>query len=88
MRVYHPILTAPVDAAEVLLGRIEAGDVTHGMKVRDLHRKGWEGLSNPDDARRAIEVLMDHGWVRKVEVKAGGPGRPSEQLHLHPILRD
>jgi len=26
--------------------------------------------------------------VRKVVVKAGGPGRPSEQLHLHPVLRD
>jgi hypothetical protein len=88
MRVYHPILTAPLEAAEVLLGRIEAGDVVHGMKVRDLHRKGWQGLSTPEDARRAMDVLADHGWVRKVVVKAGGPGRSSEQLHLHPILRD
>ena len=87
-RAYHPILTVPVEAAEGLLGRIEAGDVVHGMKVRDLHRKGWQGLSTPDDARRAIDMLADHGWVRKVVVKAGGPGRSSEQLHLHPILRD
>ncbi|HEX2108048.1 MAG TPA: DUF3987 domain-containing protein [Rubrobacteraceae bacterium] len=88
MRVYHPILTAPVETAEALLDRIEAGDVVHGMKVRDLHRKGWRGLSTPDGARRAIDVLADHGWVRKVVVKAGGPGRPSEQLYLHPVLRD
>ena len=88
MRVYHPILTSPAKAAEGLLGRIEAGDVVHGMKVRDLHRKGWQGLSTLDDVRRAIDVLADHGWVRKVVFKASGPGRPSEQLHLHPILRD
>jgi hypothetical protein len=87
MRVYHPILTSPVKAAEGLLGRIEAGDVAHGMKIRDLHRKGWQDLSTPDDARRAIDVLAEHGWVRKVTVKADGPGRPSEQLHLHPALR-
>jgi hypothetical protein len=85
--VYHPILTSPVKAAEGLLGRIEAGDVAHGMKIRDLHRKGWQDLSTPDDARRAIDVLAEHGWVRKVTVKADGPGRPSEQLHLHPALR-
>jgi len=87
-RVFHPTLTTPTEAAEVLLDRIEAGDVVHGMKLRDLHRKGWQGLSTPNDVRRAIDVLAEHGWVRKVVVKAGGPGRPSEQLHLHPVLRD
>jgi hypothetical protein len=88
MRLYHPALMAPVMAAVALLEHIEAGDVAHGMKTRDIWRKGWQGLATADDLRRAVEVLEDHGWVRRETVKPAGGGRPSEQLHIHPYLRD
>jgi hypothetical protein len=88
MRLYHPALMAPVMAAAALLDHIEAGDVTHGMKTRDIWRKGWQGLATADDLRQAVEVLEDHGWVRRKSVKPAGGGRPSEQLHVHPSLRD
>jgi hypothetical protein len=65
MRVYHPIMTAPAQAAEGLLGRIEAGDVVHGMKLRDIYNKGWQGLGTKGNALRAAEILEDHGWCAK-----------------------
>jgi putative DNA primase/helicase len=88
MRLYHPALMAPVMAAVALLDHIEAGDVNHGMKTRDIWRKGWQGLATADDLRRAVEVLEEHGWARRETVKPAGGGRPSEQLHVHPSLRD
>lgn len=88
MRLYHPALMAPVVAAATLLERIEAGDVAHGMKTRDIWRKGWQGLATAEDLRQAVEVLEEHGWVRRETVKPAGGGRPSEHLHLHLSLRD
>ncbi|MBV9455594.1 MAG: DUF3987 domain-containing protein [Rubrobacter sp.] len=88
MRLYHPALTAPTIAASALLGRIEAGDVVHGMKTRDVWRKGWQGLATAEDLRQAVEVLEEHGWARREMLKPPGGGRPSERLHVHPSLRD
>ncbi len=44
MRLYHPAIVAPVIIAGALLERIEAGDVAHGMKTRDMLEKGLAGL--------------------------------------------
>jgi hypothetical protein len=88
MRLYHPALMAPVMSAETLLERIEAEDVAHKMKTRDIWRKGWQGLATAEDLRRAVDVLEEHGWVRREAVKPAGGGRPSERLHVHPSLRD
>jgi hypothetical protein len=88
MRLYHPAIIAPTLAAQTLLDHIEAGDVAHKMKTRDIWRKGWQGLSTADDLARAVDVLEEHSWVRRVMVKAPGRGRPSEILHIHPTLRD
>jgi len=88
MRLYHPALMAPVMLASTLLERIEAGDVTHEMKTRDIWRKGWQGLTTAEDLGRAVGVLEKHGWVRRETLKPTGGGRPSERLHIHPCLRD
>jgi hypothetical protein len=56
--------------------------------TRDVWRKGWQGLATAEDLARAVDVLEEHGWARRVTVKAPGRGRPSEILHIHPTLRD
>jgi hypothetical protein len=79
---------APVMAASALLEKIEDGTVDHRMKLRLIADKGWENLSSTDKVREAIAILEAHGWVRLVQVKPPGRGRPSEQLFLHPDLRE
>jgi hypothetical protein len=88
MRLYHPAIIAPTLAARSLLEHIEAEDVEHNMKTRDIWRRGWRDLSTAAELAGAIEVLEDHGWVRRVTVKPTGGGRPSERLHIHPSLRN
>ncbi len=86
-RVYSPMIDTPLQAAADLLARIQAGDVEHGMKTREIWRKGWRGMATTEELREIVGILEDHGWVRRVTVRPEGGGRPSEHLHLHPELR-
>jgi hypothetical protein len=87
MRLYHPAIIAPTLAAQNFLDRIEAADVKHKMKTRDVWKKGWQSLTTPDELAQAIDTLEAHGWIRRAQVKPPGGGRPSEILHIHPTLR-
>jgi hypothetical protein len=44
MRVYSPMTDTPLQADANLLARIQAGDVEHGMRTREIWRKGWRGM--------------------------------------------
>jgi hypothetical protein len=88
LRVYYPLLDTPGRRAQTLLGHLRMGDVKHGMKTREIWRKGWPGLQSAEDLREALEILEGLGWVRRFAIKPRGGGRPSERLHLHPDLRD
>lgn len=89
MRVYSPSLDVATVAAKTLLDRIEVGDVEHGVKVREIYRNQWSGLTTTEEAAQAIEVLEEHGWVRQVTAKPSPRGgRPSVVLHIHPELRE
>lgn len=86
-RIYSPMLNAPTRAAVDLLERIDAGEIEHGTKVREIYRKQWSGLGTPEEVSAATQILEEHGWVRLATVKPEGRGRPSEVVHVHPDLR-
>jgi hypothetical protein len=87
MRVYSPALDVATVAAKALLDRIDAGDVAHGARVRDIYNHQWAGLATREEVSAALEVLEEHGWTRRATVKPKGGGRPSEVVHVHPELR-
>ena len=87
-RVYSPLLDTPERRAQKLLEHLQAGDIRHSVKTREVWRKGWPGLNTADDLREALEILEGLGWVRRFAIKPTGGGRPSVRLHLHPDLRD
>jgi hypothetical protein len=53
--------------------------------LRDLYRNGWAGLTTPDEARAAIRILEDYGWVRK-DTDTPAMGRPSEPYAINPRI--
>jgi hypothetical protein len=55
--------------------------------VRDVYRNDWIGLSTPNEARAALQMLADAGWVRLVP-QAAGSGRPSEVYAINPRISD
>jgi putative DNA primase/helicase len=46
--------------------------------------KHWAGLETPEAVRKAAELLTDHGWLIREEVKTAG--RTSETYRIHPTL--
>lgn len=83
-KLYQVELSRPATAAELLLEKIEAGQVKPGDSVRRIGRKGWAGLKSTDTIRQAIAVLEAHGYVRLVDVKPAAGGRPTQALQIHP----
>jgi hypothetical protein len=58
-----------------------------GFSLRDVYTNDWASLSTPDEARAALVVLEDAGWVRKnarpIEL---GRGRPTELWSINPRI--
>ena len=84
-RVYASCVHPDVQAAHRLAKKIRSGDVTHGMKVRDVSQRHWSGLDG-NNVQEGLSVLEDHGWVRVEKIETGG--RPSPVVLFHPDLRD
>jgi predicted transcriptional regulator len=88
IRIYSPMLETPIRRAEALLEHIYRGEVGDGMKTREIWRKGWRLLKSAAEVAEALEVLEEHGWARREEIKPDGRGRPSEVVRVHPELRE
>lgn len=74
-----------IAAAHALADKILSEAVIDGMPVRDLHRKGWSGLSSPESARAGLAALADLGWLRMESRSTGA--NPSQVVRLHPDIR-
>jgi cobalamin biosynthesis protein CobD/CbiB len=86
LKLYAPEVSSHIKAARLLAQHIEDGDIEDAkLTVRDLYRRGWEGLDDRHTVISGLEVLAENDWVR-IEVKVTG-GRPTQVVRLHPELR-
>ncbi len=53
--------------------------------IREVYSNDWSGLATPDEARAAVRVLEDAGWVRPEKPKSDA-GRPSEIHAINPKI--
>jgi hypothetical protein len=84
-KVYAAELFPDLEAAHLLAAKIEQGEVSDGMTLRDLYRHHWTGLTTPSQVSSALSALSAAEWVRVESLETGG--RPTEILRLHPELR-
>ncbi len=89
-RVYSA--QAPTEQANaVTLGRhLAAGELGKPgatFSLRELYRKGWEGLGDAESARAALAILEEGGWVRELPAPERKNGRPkSARYVISPFL--
>jgi putative DNA primase/helicase len=84
-RIYSSLTSPEVHAARELAEKICRGRLPAEFSTRDIYLKGWSGLGTPDEARAALRVLEDAGWVRPAAGEDGG-GRPSERWRINPRI--
>jgi nitrogen regulatory protein PII-like uncharacterized protein len=83
-RIYAPAISPDMDAARLLAKRIKATDLGVKFGLRDIYNNGWSGLSVREDAAKAVEVLIDHDWLREVEELTAG--RPRTLYLINPAV--
>ena len=86
-RVYSCITSPSVAAAHELARHIRAGALPNEFTTRQVYLKGWTRLSTPEEARQALEILEDAGWVCRqfLQINENG-GRPREQWEINPAV--
>ncbi len=78
------MIRADVDGARELLRRIRRGEVADGSRLRDVYRNGWARLSQPEQAKKAADLLADFDWLRREQEQTAG--RWTERYRAHPEL--
>ena len=77
-RLYSIVNNAPVANAKLIIKRRDK--LSSSFTLRELHQKGWAGLSDRQDVNEALEVLVDHQYLTGVSVNDTG-GRPTIQYY-------
>ena len=83
-RAYSAGPEAETAAAKSILSHIRKGDLTEGFSARDIHRHGWSHLADRDQVQAGLNLLCDLDWVRAVEKRAAGGGRPTTFYEINP----
>jgi hypothetical protein len=82
-RLYSIAVAPERRMAKPLLKRLIDWPKDKPIRVRDIAKSGWSGLTEPDVVGSALEMLADAGWVRAVPVRPAS-GRPTVDFVIHP----
>jgi hypothetical protein len=81
----HKILCmgqTPESSALLLVKKIKYGELYDGMKIRELYRKSWKGMTTPEKTLETLHTLEKHGYIRIK--KQAGLGGTSESILINP----
>jgi putative DNA primase/helicase len=81
-RLYTAATHPELGAAVALMKKIQQRQLGEDFTVRDVHRKGWAGLTDLAVVKKAVMQLLDYDWLRKITIDTGG--RPSDQYLINP----
>lgn len=69
-RIYAPASDNGLTGAHLILKR--RSDLTGPFTAREVYRKGWSGLSDPEAVDEALDVLLEHGHLDTTPSEQGG----------------
>lgn len=85
-RVYEGVITPERQSAGALAKKIAAGELQNPFVTRDVRRKGWTGLTTPEEVAGAVSRLEELGWLRRTVVRLDGGGRPTTRYTINPAV--
>lgn len=76
-RLYSATTHGGIEGARLILKR--KAKLPNPVKAREIQRRGWSGLSAPEEVASALEVLVDYGHLMELEVESTVTGgRPTK----------
>jgi putative DNA primase/helicase len=85
-RIYQAAFDGDPEPAQRLGDRLRSS-LPNPFSVWQVVQKGWSGLDTTEAVERAVAMLEDHDWVRRVEIQPGPQGgRPKVEIHVNPLL--
>ena len=93
-RAYSAAVVPETSGAAALLSKLrdrrlcdQQGRPLESFTPRQVAVKHWTGLTTPEAVRRAADLLVDYGWLRRDYSPPGqAGGRPSDRYWVHPLL--
>ena len=83
-RVYGMVRDARIDAATALQKKIARGQLDSPFSERELYRKGWSLLTDPEVVTDACTELVVAGWIRRVDEPRRSGRPPSRKYEINP----
>lgn len=87
-RIYALLEVQQVSAAIALARKIANGKLPDGFTARDVHRKGWTGLTQISVVEQALGILEDHGYVAAVDQHNPSGGPQTVRYFINPKVRE
>lgn len=84
-KIYAIAINSPLFSAEALAKKIKSGHVKDGMKLRDIYRHQWSGLTDKKQTEEAISILEPLNWIMTEKIQTDG--RYQIVIRLHPSLK-
>jgi putative DNA primase/helicase len=81
-RAYGAGSEVETSAAKAILKHIRKGDLQDGFTGRDVHVRGWAGLSDRAHVQAGLDLLCDLDWLFAGKRETGG--RPSIAFRINP----
>ena len=71
-RAYASVIVPEVAGAKAIIERVRKGDLPGTLAARDIYRRGWGGLDEPDKVRASLRLLVDHDHLAERIVDTAG----------------
>lgn len=71
-RVYASVSNPQISAAEQIIKRIKNGDIPESFAAWNIWRSGWASLSDKNNVKDALELLVELNWLDVYEQKTNG----------------
>jgi Protein of unknown function (DUF3987) len=83
-RAYAAAAKNEATIGSAIMERVCRGSLADGFTARDITQSEWSGLTDTDEVKAGLELLVDRGWLAQHEVRTRG--RPSIRYYINPVV--
>lgn len=81
-RLYASVTAVEISTAKTILKKIKSKSLPTVFSKRDVYRPQWSGLTDREQIKKGLQLLVDYGWLRESLIPT--EGRSSEKYELNP----